>query len=81
MRRPASVVETVVPSIIGTISSPAAVGLAPVVSCRKTGTNTTTANRAAVLRKSAKLATLTVRVRSIASGTTGSAARRSRATS
>ena len=77
--RPDSVVETVMPSIAGTSSRPASVGLAPVVVCRNSGTKTVTANSAAVPRNSAALATATTRVRSSANGTIGSAARRSRA--
>jgi len=40
------VVEIVMRSIIGTISSPACVGLAPVVVCRKSGTNIEAQRRA-----------------------------------
>ena len=69
------------PIIIGTISSPACDGLAPVVVCRNNGTKTVMANSAAVARNSATLATATVRVRRTFSGTIGSSARRSRATS
>jgi hypothetical protein len=78
--RPATVVETVIPSIAGTSSRPACVGVAPVVVCRNSGTKTVTANSAAVARNSAALVTRTVRVRSSASGTIGSAARRSLST-
>ena len=52
------------PSIAGTSSRPASVGLAPVVVCRNSGTKTVTENSAAVARNSAALATATVRVRS-----------------
>ena len=69
------------PSIAGTSSRPASVGLAPVVICRNSGTNTLTANSAAVPRNSAPLATATARVRSSPNGTIGSAARRSRTSS
>ena len=48
------------------------------LACRKSGTNTVTAKSAAVPRKRAALATATTRVRSRCSGTSGSAARRSR---
>lgn len=41
------------PSIAGTISSPASVGLAPVVVCRNSGTKTVTANSPAVARRPA----------------------------
>jgi hypothetical protein len=71
----------VIPSIIGTSSNPASVGDAPVVVCRKSGTNTVIANSAAVVRKSVALATATVRVDSSAKGTIGLGARRSRRTS
>ena len=79
--RPARFVDTTMPSIIGTSSRPASVGLAPVVVCRYSGTKTLTANSEAVVRNNAIDATATVRVRSRSSGTTGSAARRSRAIS
>ena len=69
------------PSIIGTSTRPASVGVAPVVVCRNSGTKTLMANSAAVARNSAALAMATVRVRSRSSGTIGSAARRSRTTS
>ena len=75
--RPASVVETVIASIIGTSSSPARVGLAPVVVWRNSGTKTVIANSDAVARNSATLAPATVGVRSISNGTIGSPARRS----
>ena len=52
------------PSIIGASSSPASVGLAPVTAWRKSGTNTVTANSAAVPRNSAALATATAGARS-----------------
>src|SRR5919202_1778877 len=81
MLRPDSEVDTVIPSIAGTSSSPASVGLAPVVVCRNSGTNTLIANSAAVARKRAALTSATVRVRSRCSGTIGSEARRSRHTS
>ena len=81
MLRPDSVVETVMPSMAGTSRRPASVGVAPVAIWRNSGTNTVTANSAAVPRKSATLTSATVRVRSRASGTIGSAARRSCTTS
>ena len=56
------------------------VGLAPVVVCRNRGTNTVIANIVAMARKSATLTTATVGVRSMSSGTIGSATRRSRRT-
>jgi len=74
-------VETVIPIIIGTSSSPAWVGVACVVVWRYSGTNTVIENSAAVVRNSATLETATGRVRSRLSGTIGSGARRSRATS
>ena len=70
-----------IPTIIGTSSSPACVGVACVVIWRYSGTNTVIENSAAVVRNSATLETATARVRSRSSGTIGSAARRSRATS
>ena len=69
------------PSIIGASSSPASVGLTSATACRYSGTNTTTENSDAVARNSAPLATATERVPSSCSGSIGSAARRSRATS
>ena len=69
------------PSMAGTSSSPASVGLAPVVVSRKSGTKTVTENSAAVARNSAALAMATGPVRSRWKGTIGSAARRSRASS
>jgi len=79
MLRPDSVVETVMPSIAGTSSNPAWVGLAPVVVCKNSGTNTVIEKSAAVARNRAELATATTRVRSRWKGTIGSMVRRSRA--
>ena len=80
MLRPASVVETVTPSIMGTSSNPARVGLAPVAAWRNTGTKTVTANSDAVVRNRAPLAMAITGMPSSRSGTMGSAARRSRTT-
>ena len=79
--RPESVVETAMPSMAGTRSRPASVGLAPVVVSRKSGTKTVTEKSAAVARNSAALAMATGPVRSRWKGTIGSAARRSRTNS
>jgi hypothetical protein len=57
--RPATFVDSVMPTIIGISSSPAWVGLAPVVVCRHTGTNTVIENIVAVTRNSAALASAT----------------------
>ena len=81
MLRPESVVETAMPSMAGTSSSPASVGLAPVVVSRNSGTKTVTENSAAVARNSVALAMATGPVRSRWKGTIGSAARRSRTSS
>ena len=59
IRRPDTVVETVMPSIAGTSNRPDSVGVAPVVVCRNSGTNTVIENSAAVPRKSAELDTAT----------------------
>ena len=80
MLRPESVVETTIPSIAGTSSRPAWVGVAPVAACRKSGTKTVIENSAAVARNSAALTTATVLVRRRWRGTMGSRAVRSRAT-
>ena len=79
--RPARFVDSVIPIIIGTSSSPAWVGVAPVVTCRNSGTKTVIAKSVAVTKKNAAPATATTRVRRRSSGTIGSAARRSRTTS
>jgi hypothetical protein len=81
IRRPATSIEAVIPSIATISGRPASVGVAPVVACRNSGTNTLIANGDAVARSMAALANATSGLRSRPRGTIGSALRRSRTTS
>jgi hypothetical protein len=56
IERRASIVDTVMPAIVGASRSPERVGLATVLAWRKSGTNTVTPNSDAVVGRSAMLA-------------------------